>query len=49
MTVTRFENGHSGGASETQAATQRELEQASVEFVAESGDSAGAKLRKETK
>ena len=46
MTVTRFENGHSGGAPETLAAMQKALEAAGVEFIAENGGGAGVRLRK---
>ena len=46
MTITRFENGHSGG----QAATLRRLEDAlrnaGVEFIAENGGGPGVRLRK---
>lgn len=45
MTVTRFENGHSGGSSETQAALKSAFEAAGVEFIAENGGGAGVRLR----
>ncbi|WGD32029.1 helix-turn-helix transcriptional regulator [Ancylobacter sp. WKF20] len=48
MTVTRFENGHTGGAPDTLAAIQRALEVAGVEFIAENGGGAGVRLRKAT-
>lgn len=46
MTVTRFENGHSGGSDETRAAIQRALEVAGIEFIAENGGGAGVRLKK---
>jgi transcriptional regulator with XRE-family HTH domain len=47
MTVTRFENGHSSGSQETQAALCSAFEAAGVEFIAENGGGAGVRLRKE--
>ncbi|MDR6955965.1 transcriptional regulator with XRE-family HTH domain [Ancylobacter sp. 3268] len=46
MTVTRFENGHSGGSPETLAAIQRALEAAGVEFIPENGGGPGVRLKK---
>ncbi len=46
MTVTRFENGHSGGAPDTLAAIRAALEAAGVIFVAENGEGPGVRLRK---
>lgn len=46
MTVTRFENGHSSGASETLAAIRTALEKAGVIFVDENGQGAGVRLKK---
>ena len=47
MTVTRFENGHSQGAPDTQDALRRALEKAGVVFVEENGEGPGVRLRKE--
>ncbi len=44
MTVTRIENGHSGGYAETLRKIQRALEKAGVEFI--DGDAPGVRLRK---
>lgn len=44
MTVTRFENGHSGGAPETLAAIERALETAGIAFIPENGGGAGVRL-----
>jgi transcriptional regulator with XRE-family HTH domain len=44
MTVTRFENGHSGGYPETLEKLQRALEAAGVEFT--NGDQPGVRMRK---
>lgn len=46
MTVTRFENGHSAGNTETLTALRRALEAAGVEFIPENGGGAGVRLRK---
>lgn len=46
MTVTRFENGHSGGAPETLDAIQTALEAAGVEFIPGNGGGVGVRLRK---
>ena len=43
MTITRLENGHSGGHGETLRKIQRALEKAGVEFI--DGDAPGVKLR----
>ena len=45
MTVTRFENGHTGGAAETLAAIRRALEVAGVVFIPENGGGAGVRLK----
>lgn len=47
MTVTRFENGHTGGATETLEAIRQALETAGVEFIPENGGGAGVRLRKD--
>ncbi len=44
MTITRIENGHSGGQGETLRKIQRALEKAGVEFI--DGDAPGVRLRK---
>jgi transcriptional regulator with XRE-family HTH domain len=44
MTITRIENGHSGGYAETLRKIQRALEAAGVEFI--DGDAPGVRLRK---
>jgi transcriptional regulator with XRE-family HTH domain len=44
MTVTRFENSHSGGHAETLRKLQSSLEAAGVEFT--NGDMPGVRLRK---
>jgi transcriptional regulator with XRE-family HTH domain len=44
MTITRIENGHSGGYAETLRKIQRALEGAGVEFI--DGDAPGVRLRK---
>jgi transcriptional regulator with XRE-family HTH domain len=46
MTITRFENGHSGGQAETLRKLQGALESAGVEFISENGGGAGVRLRK---
>lgn len=46
MTITRFENGASGGQAETLRKLQAALELAGVVFVAENGGGAGVRLRK---
>lgn len=45
MTVTRFENGHSGGAAETLAAIRAALELAGVVFIEQNGGGPGVRLR----
>ena len=45
MTVTRFENEHSSGSPETQAALREALEAAGVAFIEENGGGAGVRLR----
>lgn len=49
MTITRFENGHSGGHAKTLRKIQSALEKAGVEFIAENGGGAGVRLRKDLK
>jgi transcriptional regulator with XRE-family HTH domain len=44
MTVTRIENGHSGGYAETLRKIQQALEKAGVEFL--DGEAPGVRLRK---
>ena len=44
MTITRLENGHSGGYAETIRKIQAALEKAGVEFL--DGDSPGVRLKK---
>jgi predicted transcriptional regulator len=44
MTITRIENGHSGGYAETWRKIQRALEEAGVEFI--NGDAPGVRLKK---
>lgn len=46
MTITRFENGHSGGQAETLRKLQAALEAAGVEFIPENGGGVGVRLRK---
>jgi transcriptional regulator with XRE-family HTH domain len=45
MTVTRFENEHSSGSAETQAAIRTALEAAGVNFIPENGGGPGVRLR----
>jgi hypothetical protein len=45
MTVTRFENGHSGGAAETLDAIQKALEAAGIQFIPENGGGAGVRMK----
>ena len=47
MTITRFENGHTGGHADTLRKIQASLEAAGVEFIAENGGGPGVRLRKE--
>lgn len=47
MTITRFENGHSGGQAETLRKLQTALESAGVELIPENGGGPGVRLRKE--
>jgi hypothetical protein len=46
MTITRFENGHTGGAPITLDKIRRALESAGVVFVEENGHGPGVRLRK---
>lgn len=46
MTVTRFENGHTGGHAATLMKIRAALESAGVEFIAENGGGPGVRLRK---
>lgn len=46
MTITRFENSHSGGHANTVRAIQSALEAAGVAFIAENGGGPGVRLRK---
>lgn len=46
MTISRLENGHSGGLAETLRKLQVTLETAGVIFVAENGEGPGVRLRK---
>jgi len=46
MTVTRFENGNSGGQGATLTKLRRALEDAGVVFVAQNGDGDGVRLKK---
>jgi len=46
MTISRFENGHSGGQADTLRKLQHALEAAGVEFIAENGGGAGVRLKK---
>lgn len=46
MTISRFENGHSGGQAVTLRKIQAALEAAGVEFIAENGSGAGVRLIK---
>ena len=48
MTITRFENGLSGGQGATLAKLRAALEGAGVAFVAENGGGAGVRLKKPT-
>jgi transcriptional regulator with XRE-family HTH domain len=44
MTITRIENGHSGGYADTLRKIQRALEKAGVEFI--NGDGPGVRLKR---
>lgn len=46
MTISRFENGQSGGQAETLRKLQSALEAAGVEFIPENGGGAGVRLKK---
>lgn len=46
MTISRFENGHSGGQAETLRKLQTALETAGLEFIPENGGGAGVRFRK---
>ena len=46
MTITRFENGHSGGQAETLRKLQAALEVGGVEFIPENGGGAGVRLQR---
>ncbi|OWJ76983.1 transcriptional regulator [Haematobacter genomosp. 1] len=46
MTISRFENGQSGGQAETLRKLQAALEAAGVQFIPENGGGAGVRLRK---
>jgi transcriptional regulator with XRE-family HTH domain len=45
MTVTRFENGQSGGHADTLRKLQRALEEAGLEFIPENGGGPGVRMR----
>ena len=49
MTITRFENGQSGGQAETLRKLQSALETAGIAFIAENGGGAGVRLKKRAK
>lgn len=49
MTISRFENGHSGGQAETLRKLQAALEAAGLEFIPENGGGAGVRLRGRSK
>ena len=49
MTVTRFENGKTGGAIDSQKKVRRALEKAGVEFIEENGGGAGVRLKKRSR
>lgn len=46
MTISRFENGHSGGQAETLRKLQVALEAAGIQFIPENGGGAGVRLKK---
>ncbi len=46
MTITRFENGQSGGQAETVRKLQKAFEGAGVIFIAENGEGPGVRLKK---
>ena len=46
MTISRIENGQSGGQGDTLRKIQRALEAAGVEFIEENGGGPGVRLRK---
>lgn len=46
MTISRFENGHSGGQAETLRKLQATLEAAGLEFISENGGGVGVRLKK---
>lgn len=46
MTISRFENGQSGGQAETLRKLQAALETAGVDFIPENGGGVGVRLRK---
>lgn len=46
MTISRFENGHSGGHAETLRKLQSAFEASGIEFIPENGGGAGVRLRK---
>lgn len=45
MTISRFENGQSGGQAETLRKLQSALEVAGVDFIPENGGGAGVRMR----
>jgi transcriptional regulator with XRE-family HTH domain len=47
MTISRLENGQSGGLADTLRKIQLTLEEAGIIFVAENGEGAGVRLRKQ--
>lgn len=46
MTITRFENGHTGGQAETLRKLQAALEAGGIAFIPENGGGAGVRLKK---
>ena len=46
MTITRFENGQTGGYADTLDKITKALEAAGVQFIPENGGGAGVRLRK---
>lgn len=48
MTITRFENGRSGGYASTLQKIQAALEAAGIEFIPENGGGPGVRLRDRT-
>ncbi len=46
MTISRLENGHSGGLADTLRKVQTALENAGVIFVPENGEGAGVRFKK---